>query len=174
MSKGFWIVTGAAATLYLLHRRQMAAAVAAPPATTAPADPGFSADIDQPFSGGVVYQQDTPSTPQVSPADGRGDGTNPGAAWLQRVFGITLPQVGGGSAYLANASAPMVAAKPMNPAGDYTDSNLGQPAVPGTYPPDTSSPPLPADASLADPALLASVMPYSDEYVYVADPVLGL
>lgn len=169
MSRTTWIVIGAAATLYILHRKQQTAAVSAADAgmtisEVQPADGGSLAPVPSIF-GSSIWRDSRPVDATVhEPTSGS---TNPLGDWLRTHLGLNVPMIA--PRYLANASSPVVAGGGMTPAGSYQEPTLGQPAVPATW---NNTPDVPASIDLGDPAQLMSIMVLGDEAVYIPDPIL--
>ena len=173
MTRNTWILIGAAATLYVLHQQQRRAIVSVAGSSNGSGSPhpeGEDANLSA-INGGLfgafMWRNDRPTDDTVSPT--RVDGTNPLSDWLSATFGLQVPQIA--PAYLAPRSQGSTYVAPMNPAGEWCGSNLGMAAIPGTVPILTSES-APLSASLADPSLLMSVMPYGDDAYFVNDPVM--
>ncbi len=101
--------------------------------------------------------------------------TNPLSTWLENTFGVRVPMISP-LPVTSNASAPNAAnqIQPAAPAGDWLGSNLGMPAVPGTWTPSTSTEVPASFVNLSDPNLMMVMMPWGDDVIYVPDPVLGI
>ncbi len=170
--KASWIILGGAAALWILNQQKRAGASSANMTGTPVADANLS--------GGSVIRGPWANTP---PVDGtvapnrieRTGNTNPLSAWLETTFGVRVPTIST-LPVTSNASAPNMANQiaPAAPAGDWQGSNLGMPAVPGTWTPSTSSETPAGFVNLSDPNLLMVVMPWGDDVIYVPDPVLGI
>jgi hypothetical protein len=125
---------------------------------------------------GTSWRNSAPVDDTVQPdrLDRTGN-TNPLSTWLEETFGVRVPQISP-LIVTSNASAPNLAnqIQPAAPAGEWQGSDLGMPAIPGTWTPSTSQEVPPGFVDLSDPNLAMIVMPWGDDVIYVPDPVLGM